>query len=321
MVENFTRNKDVIFKNLLSIIILFAIFFIEGCFNFLEFKFDFSSIGTPNFWISIGTRCLLMTLVKSLAMTIFLDKARFKNKDLNFQKSKNARLMKLKDPEFPTWVEDIKNPNIKKEAWIIKINKKLSRLEKYSSRKSKSIYYSKKESFPTTRYAIKRKFYESQISEDYLNKNAKCLNVKCQLIDSAGFNVPVNIRSDSSKYQIHAKTKTAIASSLFIASSWIFIMQIIREASNFQQSSSDFLIVIVGLLLDLVFLSWQFFTGILDAFKIIDQQEVLPYVNRNRILEEYFYYKNPNKKDVLKKLLEQLEESDENKDSPPTKNM
>ena len=316
MIENFTRNRDAILKNLLSIVILFAVFFVEGCFNFLEFKFTFEKIKTSDFWVSIGVRCMLMTLVKSLAMTIFLDKARLKNKDLVIQKNKNTRLMKLKDLGFSDWVVNVKNPSIQKEAWIIKINKKLTRLEKYSSKKSKTQYYLKGASI-LNKYSIKRTFYESQITEDYLEKNKNCLNVKCQQIDAAGFNVPVNIKNNDSKYQIFAKTKTAIASSLFIASSWIFIMQIIREASEMYANSENLLITIVGLLLDLVFLSWQFFTGTLDAFKIIDQQEVLPYVNRNRILEEYLYYSNPTKKDTLQKILEEIEK-DTSKNSPPT---
>lgn len=317
MVEGFARNKDVIFKNLLSIVILLAIFFVEGCFNFLELKFTFEKIKSTDFWVDIGIRCMLMTLVKSLAMTLFLDKARLKNTDLVIQKNKNAKLMKLKKADFPYWVNDVKNPLIRKEAWIIKINKKLTRLEKFSSRKSKAQYYSKGASI-LNKYSVKRTFYENQISEDYLEKNKNCLDVKCQQIDPAGFNVPVNIKSEDTKYQIFSKTKTAIASSLVVASSWIFIMQIIREASELYASSENLLVTFVGLLLDLVFLSWQFFTGALDAFKIIDQQEVLPYVNRNRILEEYLYYTTPDKKDILQKLLEEIEKGDTN--SPPKTN-
>ena len=95
--------------------------------------------------------------------------------------------------------------------------------------------------------------------------------------------------------------------SLFIASSWLFIMQIVREAMSFDWSDSIPLAVVVGLLLDLVFLIYQFFMGIIDSFKIINEQEVFPYTNRNRILEEYIYHKNPDKKDKIEQLLIKIE--------------
>ena len=310
-VERLIKNKDSLLKNLLSVLIIFAVFFIEGCFNFLELKFTFERVKETTFWVSIGTRCTLMILVKTLAMTIFLDIARAKNPDLVVERTKNERLMKLKDADFPIYIETVKNPEIAIDAWKLKINKKLTKLEKYSRQKDRSLYY-KSKADPTifitnNKYCSKRTHLEYLLSEEYINQNKNCLNVKCEHIDAAGFNVPVNIKHDSNKYQIFAKTKSAIMGSLFIASSWLFIMQIVREAMSFDWSDSIPLAVVVGLLLDLVFLIYQFFMGIIDAFKIIDEQEVFPYTNRNRILEEYIYYKNPDKKDKIEQLLIKIE--------------
>jgi hypothetical protein len=305
------KNRDSLLKNLLSVLIIFAIFFVEGCFNFLELKFSFERVKEITFWISIGTRCTLMILVKSLAMLIFLDIARRKNENLTIEKTKNERLMKLKDADFPVWVEAVKNIEISIEAWKLKINKKLIRLEKFSKQSDRALYYKSKSDpsidISTNRYCIKRQALEYLISDDYINQNLNCLNVKCQRIDAAGFNIPVNIKHIGDKYQIFAKTKSAIAGSLFIASSWLFVMQIIKEAMAFDWAESIPLAVIVGLLLDLVFLIYQFFMGIIDSFKLIDEQEVLPYANRNRILEEYLYYKQPDKKDKIDQLLIKLE--------------
>jgi hypothetical protein len=310
-VERFIKNKDSLLKNLLSVLIIFAIFFVEGCFNFLELKFSFEKISETTFWISIGTRCSLMILVKSLAMLIFLDIARRKNNNLVIEKTKNERLMKLKDADFPSWVETVKNPDISIEAWKLKINKKLIKLEKHSKPYDRALYYKHKSDasidISTNKYCIERQALEYLISDEYIKQNINCLNVKCQHIDAAGFNIPVNIKHTDNKYQIFAKTKSAVAGSLFIASSWLFIMQIIKEAMAFDWSENIPLAVIVGLLLDLVFLVYQFFMGIVDSFKLIDEQEVFPYANRNRILEEYLYYKQPDKKDKIDQLLIKLE--------------
>jgi hypothetical protein len=310
-VERLIKNKDSLLKNLLSSLIIFAIFFIEGCFNFLTLKFSFEKTAEVTFWIAIGTRCALMVLVKSLAMLIFLDIARKKNNNLLAERTKNEKLMKLKDSDFSSYIETVKNPQIKIEAWKLKINKKLIRLERFSKHKNRALYYKSKldETLDVSKnkYCIKRKRLEHMLSEEYIQQNAQCLDVKCKQIDAAGFNVPVNIKCSDDKYQIFAKTKSAILGSLFIASSWLFIMQIIKEAMSFDWSESIPLAVIIGLLLDLVFLVYQFFMGIIDSFKLIDEQEVFPYSNRNRILEEYFYYKNPDKKDKIEQLFSKLE--------------
>lgn len=314
MVERLIKNKEVFFKNFISSIILFAIFFIEGCFNFLDFKFELTKVKNIDFWASVGTRCLLMLLVKVLAMTIFLDIARMKNVKLIAEKNKNEKLMKLKDADFSEYIVNVKNPEIAITAWKLKINKKLTILEKRSTRVDRNLYYSKsitdETSKRTNKYCIKRKEYEYMLSDEYIEQNKNCLNVNCQRIDAAGFNVPVNINNTDNKYQIFAKTKVAIAGSLFVASSWLFIMQIVRNALEFSWADSVPLVVIVGLVMDLIFLGYQFFTGVLDAFKIIDQQEVFPYVNRNRILEEYLFYKQPDKKDKIKQLLDKLENTE-----------
>lgn len=316
MVERLIKNKEIVFKNFISAVILFAIFFIEGCFNFLNFKFELERVKDVNFWASVGTRCLLMILVKVLAMTIFLDIARLKNTKLTYEKSKNEKLMKLKDADFPFYINTVKNPDIAIEAWRLKINKKLTKLEKKASRKDRALYYSDLASDmmekKTNKYCVRRKDYEHMLSDEYIEQNKNCLNVNCQRIDAAGFNVPVNINASENKYQIFAKTKVAIASSLFVASSWLLIMQIVRNALDFSWADSIPLAVAVGLVMDLVFLGYQFFTGIMDSFKIIDQQEVFPYVNRNRILEEYLFYKQPDKKDKIKQLLEKLESTENN---------
>ena len=65
----------------------------------------------------------------------------------------------------------------------------------------------------------------------------------------------------------------------------------------------------MNILIDLIFMVMQAFTGIRQAFTTIDTQEVLPYANRNRTLQEYIYWKEPNKQDNIKTWIEALENS------------
>ena len=61
--------------------------------------------------------------------------------------------------------------------------------------------------------------------------------------------------------------------------------------------------------MDFIFIVWQSVTGIMSAFNTINNQEVLPYCNRNRILQEYIFWREPDKKDNLKKWIENLEDA------------
>jgi hypothetical protein len=82
-----------------------------------------------------------------------------------------------------------------------------------------------------------------------------------------------------------------------------FAIQTIWNSIELFQSDADILIIIVGLLMDMVFLLWQGLGGINLAFNIVDSQEVLPYANRNRILEKYLYFKNNDKVAEVKEYL------------------
>jgi hypothetical protein len=74
----------------------------------------------------------------------------------------------------------------------------------------------------------------------------------------------------------------------------------------------DLLIIFSGLLMDFIFIVWQGLTGISSAFTIVEQQEVLPYVNRNRILEKYLYYKNPNDEKTVRDCINTMKDEIKN---------
>ena len=92
MVEKLIYNRTNVIKNALSTILLILIFAIEGCFNFLTFEFNYKLLLNVGFWVQIGIKILLLNLVKIWVMSIFLNVARIKNADLNYNKRVNDKL-------------------------------------------------------------------------------------------------------------------------------------------------------------------------------------------------------------------------------------
>lgn len=308
MLEKLAYHKTTILKNTFSILLLILILVVEGCFNFLTFEFKFDKLANLGFWTNVATKVLLLVLVKVWVMSIFIDIARRKNLDLSFVKNYNERLMETKDNNFSKWVENVENVEIKIEFYKRKINKKIAKLEHKAKPQDRMLYYNdNEEAKKNNDYCIKRAELEYLLSDEYINNNLAWLDIKkYPLIDSAVFDCPINNDNIAKKYQLNAKTKTAIFTTLLSACVLTLITQTIWNSIELNNNELDALVLMAGLIMDAIFIGWQGLTGISSAFNIIQQQEILPYVNRNRILEKYLYYKNPDNIKEVREAVNQM---------------
>lgn len=297
MLEKIAYNKTTILKNTFSILLLILILVVEGCFNFLTFEFKIERLLSLGFWTNVATKVVLLVLVRMWVMSIFIDVARNKNLDLKFQRNVNERLLETKDDKFPRWVENVENRDIKIEFYKRKISKKLARLEHHASSRDRMLYFSEnEEAKKTNKYCKKRKELEYILTDEYIEKNFEWLDIKIYpQIDSAIFDCPVTNNNIAKKYQLSSKTKNAIVGTLLSACFVTLVTQTIWNSIELNGNQADFLVIMASLIMDFIFIGWQGLTGISNAFGIVEQQEILPYVNRNRILEKYMYYKNPDK--------------------------
>ena len=298
-------NRTPILKNIFSIVLLILILVVEGCFNFLTFEFKLDRLINLGFWTNIAIKVVLLVLVKMWVMSIFMDVARNKNKDLNYNKKVNEKLLESKDDKFPKWVENVENVEIKIEFYKRKMYKAIAKLEHNASQQDRMLYFNDDEEVKATNeYCIKRKELEYLISDEYIQENIAWLDIKnYPMIDSAIFDCPIGNENIHKKYQLSAKTKSAIFSSLLFASVTFLLIQTIWNAIELQNSELSALVIFSTIIMDFIFILWQGLTGISTAFSIVEQQEVLPYVNRNRILEKYLYYKNPDSTKEVKEYL------------------
>jgi hypothetical protein len=308
MLEKIAYNRTTILKNTFSILLLLLILVVEGCFNFLTFEFKAERLISLGFWTTVGTKVVLLILVKMWVMSIFIDVARNKNLDLDFVRKVNERLLETKDNNFAKWVENVENAEIKIEFYKKKISKKIARLEHKATSYDRMLYFSdREEEKSTNKYCIKRSELDYLMSDEYVKKNIAWLDVKnYPQIDSAVFDCPINNDNIFKKYQLSAKTKTAIFATLLSACFITLIFQTVWNLIEMSNSDVNALVIVASLIMDLIFIGWQGLTGISSAFSIIDQQEILPYVNRNRILEKYLYYKNEDKVKETREWINQM---------------
>ena len=297
MLEKIAYNKTTILKNTFSILLLILILVVEGCFNFLTFEFKIERLLSLGFWTNVATKVVLLVLVRMWVMSIFIDVARNKNLELKFQRNVNERLLETKDDKFPKWVENVENRDIKIEFYKRKISKKLARLEHHALSRDRMLYFSENEEVKkTNKYCQKRKELAYILTDEYIEKNFEWLDIKIYpQIDSAIFDCPVTNNNIAKKYQLSSKTKNAILGTLLSACFLTLVTQTIWNSIELNGNKADLLVIMASLIMDFIFIGWQGLTGIGNAFSIVEQQEILPYVNRNRILEKYMYYKNPDK--------------------------
>ena len=314
MLEKLAYNKTNILKNVFSILLLILILIVEGCFNFVTFEFNVEKLANLGFWTNVAFKVVLLVLVKMWVMSIFMDVARNKNKDLDFNKKLNEKLMQTKDDKFPKWVENVENKEIKIEFYKKKINKMIAKLEHEATPQDRMLYFNDDEELKLhSEYCVERAELEYLLTDEYIEKNYHWLDIKkYPQIDSAVFDCPIGNDNISKKYQLSAKTKTAIFTSLLSASIITIILQTVWNSIEMFKNDLDLLIIFSGLLMDFIFIVWQGLTGISSAFTIVEQQEVLSYVNRNRILEKYLYYKNPNDEKTVRDCINAMKDEIKN---------
>ena len=306
-------HKTAIIKNVIAVLIMAAILAFEGCFNFATLTWNIELLENPAYWVRIATKIFLLVSIKAMCFLTFMDIARRTNLDLGTQKNLNTKLMKLKGQDFPYYIENVKNREIKIEAYKKKINAQITKLEAKAKAIDRALFFTKDETKFELRdknaYCIKRKDLEYKKSDEYIEANYEYLDITGYAhIDPAVFDMPVSIQKEKNKYQMTSKTKSTIAIIFSTSIISLVITQSIWNATGFDQLEDyNALAIFMNILIDLIFMVMQAFTGIRQAFTTIDTQEVLPYANRNRTLQEYIYWKEPNKEDKIKTWIEALE--------------
>ena len=322
--------KVKVLKSTLNIILLLAICIINGCFDCLSWEFHFERILTAVFWVKTGAKFATLICAKEIGMSLFEDVKRKLNTNLQENKIRYEKLNKMRGNDFSIWCETVLNPRIKREKYISIMHNKIARLEKRTNPRFKILYVVSEDerkqiidNFPKEKWKIKANNYiekrmklESLMSGEYIEKNINSLNIKCENVNPALFDLTIDAKQKNKTYRVTSHVAVAKVGALVISSFIMVIGQMIMSTIGYSFDSDEALTqaekiwnAILNTLMDLTFIAWQFFSGTKEIGKIIEAQEGVAYANRCSILKSYLIetgkIQDENKLDKIVDLLKE----------------
>ena len=322
--------KVKVLKSTLNIILLLAICIINGCFDFLSWEFHFERILTAVFWVKTGAKFATLICAKEIGMSLFEDIKRKLNTNLQENKIRYEKLNKMRGNDFSIWCETVLNPRIKREKYISIMHNKIARLEKRTNPLFKILYVVSEDerkqiidNFPKEKWKIKANCYiekrlklESLMSDEYIDKNINSLNIKCENVNPALFDLTIDAKQKNKNYRVTSHVAVAKVGALVVSSFIMVIGQMIMSTIGYSFDSDEALTqaekiwnAILNTLMDLTFIAWQFFSGTKEIGKIIEAQEGVAYANRCSILKSYLIetgkIQDENKLDKIVDLLKE----------------
>ena len=173
-------------------VLIFLILFILNAFDVFILKRSDRFL-SPEYWYHSVCRIAAYILAGILGVRVGYPKAKVACRELWDALSKNGHLVILKEQNgvlFSDFIDTI-NIEVKKSAWIAKINKKLTKLDKFSPNWFPLYYKIPKEEYlakyrllkwvtkwRVKKYCTKRQTLEALLVKDFIDNNIEILNVK-----------------------------------------------------------------------------------------------------------------------------------------------
>ena len=187
-------NRNRITKIVINSVLLFIIFAVFGCFDFVNFQIDISALASWKYWTSVITKTIAGSIAYNIGINLLLDKEIAKDEELHKQKNKYKQLNEKKDENlFNDYVINVFNKEEKKKAYKCKINKKIYWLNKITRNRNKLLYSSNNEEEKAkNRYCQKRKELEELKSDEYIDKNIDNIIVRYNEVDPIIFELEID---------------------------------------------------------------------------------------------------------------------------------
>lgn len=264
------------------------------------------NIFDENYWYHAICRVSAFTLATILGIRVGYPKAKANNTTLALELKKNKRLLELRDNTFDAYIYNV-NVEIKKEAWKNKILRKIRRLEKRSHPAFEMFYKTKSEIYFTNyrkrkrkrllrkanKYVEKRTYLDLYLTEDYINENIDRLNVKYYRIYVMDFEM-LGESDESAYYKTRSAFKksssqTVLTSFLITAIVSLILGSIALEFSQelFENKVLGIISMVTNTLFDIAMTLWRYSIGFADGDRIVNQEDLQPCLNRNRLLTKY----------------------------------
>ena len=313
--------KEFIGKQLLNIFLLFIIFVVTGCLDFVSLSFHFEYLSDMGYWSTVITKVISGVAAFNLGINVIRDVELNKNTILAEAINQYNELIKRKQVDFEYYVVKIFNPQEKKKAYISHINKKIYLLNKISRKRDRLLYSSdlpeNQEKKLKNKYCIKRKELEDLKSEDFINKNIESINVRYNYVDPAAFELEVDgsqnyhgLKTVGNVTIGKLKASFNIVLGIIAVSMFITALKLEYDKDMFIDKTEAMLNLVFKCVEDIGVILWQFIRGIARTRKIISSELTVVYISRNKVLNNYLEWRLVNKRpdtEVYKELNKQEE--------------
>lgn len=292
-------NKEKISKDIVNGVLLFIIFAIFGCFDFVTLSFHFEYLVTAAYWTRTLSKAIAGLCAYHIGINLVWDRELVKDFELEREAKRYERLTKLKDQKtFNEYVVNVFNPKQKKKAYISYINRRLYILNKFARNKDKLLWDSKDdEAKARNRYCRKRKELEMLKSNEYIDNNLDSIKVKYAPVDPIIFELELDAKGTYRGVKVKgnvAAGKAKATASVFIgmlgASAFLSSIGLDANQQQFIDQMSAFWHYLLICCEDVGIILWQVFRGILGTRKLISAELTMPLVGRNMVLTSYIDY-------------------------------
>ena len=298
-------NSEKIGKTIVNTILLIIIFAVFGCFDFLTMSFHFEYLSSVAFWTKVITKAIAGICAYNIGVNISWDRELEKDLLLIENAKKYERLNKMRDNKsFNKFIVEIFNPEEKKRAYIVSINKKLYWLDKFSTNKSKLLYSltsdneEKQKEIDNlkakNRYCIKRKELEELKSEEYIAKNIDSISVRYSYVDPIVFDMDIDgkstykgVKVKGSTTQARAKKTSSVMMSMICVSAFLTSIGLDANQEQFENQVVAFWHYVLTCAEDVGVILWKVLSGVFASRKMINSEITRPLVDRNMILTKY----------------------------------
>lgn len=286
-------------------ILIFLILFMLNAFDVFILKRSDRFL-SPEYWYHTVCRITAYVLAGILGVRIGYPKAKAGCQELWNAIDKNGHLIILKEQNGAAFGDfiDVVNLEVKKSAWIAKINSKLAKLDKFSPnwfplyyKVPKQEYLDKYKLFKrlmskwVNKYCVKRKTLEALIVDEFIDKNIEILNVRYPRIfptdftqttgafkKFSAFHTRPNVKGNAAK-MIGSGVIVAIVFAVLAGSVMLSIDEALVEAHAIAIFS-----IIVNSVLDVGITLWKYISARLECPRIVRQEDLRAILDQNEIL-------------------------------------
>ena len=292
-------NRNKISKIVINSILLFIIFAIFGCFDFVNFTIDITLLANWKYWTQVFTKTLGGAIAFNIGINLMFDHEIESDLVLAEQREKYRNLNDKKDQTtFNYYVTNVFNKQEKRKAYKDKINRKIYWLNKFSTNKSKLLYSSDKEDEKAkSKYCIKRKELEELKSDEYIEKNLDSIIVRYNMVDPIVFELEIDgsrsYRGVKTKGDVNfgrARLTSGVVLGMILISMIITSIVLAPDQQQFENQMVRFGHYVASCASDTGIILWQAFRGMINARKLVSQELTEPFAGRNMVLDSYFQW-------------------------------